>query len=1599
MKKSILYILFALFSLSAAVSLTACKDDGVEISGANKSKTPKNVKLLEYGATSLTICWDFIRGATSYTVQLVDGDMNPVSEALCKTTDAIDYHEFTDLAADRIYYGRVRANYPYSSTSDWVYVTANEQPAMLMASVGILELDPKLTLNAATGSTLTYEWSYTEDAATDATRLYNIELFRDEACSELHVSWLADGKLASDKGIFTALAGYPVVRFTFSGLDPETTYYARVTNASFGNIMTPVVAGTTAKAGPKASQNNPAQAGDIVLAQDFAAFIHGGDIVRSAAGYNAVSGTEFRKTWEPATGENPQADGDRPVCNWTTEFNVFTGGTSAEYIESVGMKGWGLSGNTSTRPGYIKCGGGGGGIGILYTPELAALPKNTTVTVSFSASAYAEGENVYGSDIVVEAIEGAEFGSNNSVSKKGTAVASKVVDISSAVGRFETFTVTLDGLSPTSRIAFSSNPAQAGANKTRYLLDDIVVVYDGETKLEKLTVPANVKFDAEAVYSDKLTLEWDEVPGAASYTVAWWADGTEEKDATVAEGITSASYLLKELEAGTEYHAKVKACRYNNPGYDSDYSAVVSQKTDIAPVQAGIVVSKVLATSSTLTVEWARADGQACVNSSAQVYHVKLYSDAECKDLFVGWNASNVFGITAGNRFRFTFSGLAPATTYYVCVDDKTNDFFSDPLAYATAAAGPQAGATAPGSAKAGDILLAEDFSKVIHGGDIANFAAGYYPPSSNRGTYAAASGDNPSGFSATRCTANEFDLFSGGGVAAPYTEGTGLSAWGKSGNIAGRPGYVKMGAGSAAASLYTPELTALPDAATVKVRFSAQAYSEKYDGSGADAGKILVKAVRGAVLGAKGAITGTVTEVSAADPVDISAAKARFREFEATLTNVTPDCRIVISTSEKRALLDNVVVTCTAITPATKPAAPGGVSFDAAAAADRLTLKWNAVPDATSYTVAYWKGSASAPESEYAYKTGIASTATSQELTNLESNTSYWAKVKAVGSLDSDWSETANATTMDSGGEPLLPTADLLDVVFRNDGSAMDNSPSATPVRALEGTAMMTYYNDLYSRYAAHFNHTPGTSVNEGFYKADYSANKQFQDALADGHTLEALFKLDEKSDGSAELKMFSSMSSGGTGFLISKADRGTELTFLPNVSTTGKSSWVWTKSGINPEAGRYYHVVGVWNKQEAKTYIYVDGELKGTMDAPGNYVPPTTTTSYWFGIGVDASATVGQNAWKGDVAIARVYDAPLTAEKVKALWETVKRDQQPAAINITGLLYLSGCEVGADYTYTLYGKGFAAGDRIRFEPLAGSAGAFTLDGSAAAESLSVRIPNGFASGRYRMVLMRGQNQYPLGITQLTYSNNPARVAKPRVIAHRGYHKDGAAQNSVAALAKAQELGIYGSEFDVWITADGKVVINHDSTVPGSSLVIENVNYDQIKDLTLANGEKLPTLDDYLEQATKNADTKLILEIKRHSSAANNARAADAVIEAVKAKGLTDRVEYIAFDYTTCKRIVNALPGAMVQYLNGDLAPAAVRQDGIGGIDYRFSAYSGNPEWVKEAHANGMVTNVWTVDTVQDMMTCIAWGMDFITTNNPETLKELLTRTFVSAN
>ena len=54
--------------------------------------------------------------------------------------------------------------------------------------------------------------------------------------------------------------------------------------------------------------------------------------------------------------------------------------------------------------------------------------------------------------------------------------------------------------------------------------------------------------------------------------------------------------------------------------------------------------------------------------------------------------------------------------------------------------------------------------------------------------------------------------------------------------------------------------------------------------------------------------------------------------------------------------------------------------------------------------------------------------------------------------------------------------------------------------------------------------------------------------------------------------------------------------------------------------------------------------------------------------------------------------------------------------------------------------------------------------------------------------------------------------AAQPKIIAHRGYWQtSGSAQNSLASLVKADSIGCYGSEFDVWLTADDRLIVNHD--------------------------------------------------------------------------------------------------------------------------------------------------------------------------------------------
>ncbi|MDR0988707.1 MAG: glycerophosphodiester phosphodiesterase [Prevotellaceae bacterium] len=226
-------------------------------------------------------------------------------------------------------------------------------------------------------------------------------------------------------------------------------------------------------------------------------------------------------------------------------------------------------------------------------------------------------------------------------------------------------------------------------------------------------------------------------------------------------------------------------------------------------------------------------------------------------------------------------------------------------------------------------------------------------------------------------------------------------------------------------------------------------------------------------------------------------------------------------------------------------------------------------------------------------------------------------------------------------------------------------------------------------------------------------------------------------------------------------------------------------------------------------------------------------------------------------------------------------------------------------------------------------------------------------------------------------------------VIAHRGYWKaDGAAENSIAALIAAQQLGVYGSEFDVWITADGVAVIHHNATIQG--VRIENVPYREIEALTLSNGERLPTLEAYLKAGARHKQTRLILEIKPHSTPSREEAAVQEALRLVRATGVADQTEYISFSAYICRRLHELSPRASVAYLNGDMTPAEVASAGWTGLDYNASVFRKHPEWIGQAHRLGLTTNVWTVNKPADMEYFRRAGIGFITTNEPVVLKEL---------
>lgn len=234
--------------------------------------------------------------------------------------------------------------------------------------------------------------------------------------------------------------------------------------------------------------------------------------------------------------------------------------------------------------------------------------------------------------------------------------------------------------------------------------------------------------------------------------------------------------------------------------------------------------------------------------------------------------------------------------------------------------------------------------------------------------------------------------------------------------------------------------------------------------------------------------------------------------------------------------------------------------------------------------------------------------------------------------------------------------------------------------------------------------------------------------------------------------------------------------------------------------------------------------------------------------------------------------------------------------------------------------------------------------------------------------------------------------VDKNPVIAHRGAFKmNSFPENSIAALKEAIRLKCAGSEFDVRMTADDSLIVNHDPHYNG--LEIEKISYAQLVQTRLPNGETLPTLRQYLLAGKENNKTTLlVLEIKPSGiSKERGQKLGEKCVAMVRELGTAAMTVYISFDYDILTKIREIEPTAITQYLNGDKTPAQLKADGMTGADYHFSVFKKNPEWIQQAKEQGIVLNAWTVNSREDMEWLLSNGFEYITTNEPELLFNVL--------
>lgn len=230
-------------------------------------------------------------------------------------------------------------------------------------------------------------------------------------------------------------------------------------------------------------------------------------------------------------------------------------------------------------------------------------------------------------------------------------------------------------------------------------------------------------------------------------------------------------------------------------------------------------------------------------------------------------------------------------------------------------------------------------------------------------------------------------------------------------------------------------------------------------------------------------------------------------------------------------------------------------------------------------------------------------------------------------------------------------------------------------------------------------------------------------------------------------------------------------------------------------------------------------------------------------------------------------------------------------------------------------------------------------------------------------------------------------------IIGHRGASKT-EPENTLKSFRKAIELQADYIEFDIQESKDGEIVVFHDyeiSKITSKEGYIKEMTLEELKQLDVGDGEKIPTLQETIE-ITK-GKIGLQIEIKVESIGKKlikmlwDANLIESTIissfihnELLKVKKLEPKVKLGAL---LSERISDSI----------DLIKSTKRliKKNFFAVHPHFAGV--DKQLVDYAHNNNLKVNVWTVNEKVDMKKLISIGVDGIITDDIPLAKELLGR------